>query len=277
MPKPYSAIEKLLFPATRIDEKACKLRFQGKTIVITGASYGIGEQLALMLGGFGANLVLMARTDEKLKEIQEKIQSAGGSVETYALDLRNEISLDKLILELQTEYEEIHYLIHCAGLSIRRSFRNSMERFHDVQRTNAINFLAPVKLSLGLFPLLQKTSGQIIYLSAINTLFPSFPKWAAYQASKSAFNQWLLGVQKEMKEMNVAATLVYLPLVRTRMIEPTKIYDNAAAMHPEHVAKWVIKAMFSRKKLVKPWWTRIAVPGTKMFKSIIASRIHKQQ
>jgi len=265
-----------MFPATRVNENRCFSHFKGKRIVITGASYGIGEQLALELGRFGAELILLARTEDKLREVQQNIVSKGGKAEWYALDLRNEISLDRLILELQTEYDEIHYLIHCAGLSIRRSFLDSKERFHDVQRTMTINYFVPVKLSMALFPQLEKEKGQIIYLSAINTLFPAFPKWAAYQASKCAFNEWLTSVQPEMREMNVTGTLVYLPLVRTRMITPTKIYDKAAAMNPEHAARWVISSMLSGKKTVKPWWTIIAVTGTKLFKRTIASRIHKQ-
>lgn len=265
-----------MFPATRVDEKRCFSHFRGKRVIITGASYGIGEQLALELGRFGAELILLARTEDKLKDVREKIISSGGKADWYALDLRNEISLEKLILELQTEYEEIHYLIHCAGLSIRRSFMDSKERFHDVQRTMAINYFAPVRLSMALYPQLEKAKGQIVYLSAINTLFPAFPKWAAYQASKCAFNEWLTSVEPEMKEMSVAVTLVYLPLVRTRMISPTKIYDKAAAMNPEHAASWVINSMLSHKRAVKPWWTGIAVTGTKLFRRTIASRIHKQ-
>ncbi len=276
MSRTYSISENLLFPPTNLDVKRCSSHFNGKRVLIAGASFGIGEQLAYLLSEFGADLILIARTEEKLKEVCQTINSKGGKTDSYALDLRNEISLDRLILEFQTEYEGFDYLIHCAGLSIRRSFADSQERFHDVQRTMSINYFAPVKLSMALFPQLEQTSGQIVYLSAVNTLFPSFPKWSAYQASKSAFNEWLKGVSLEMKEKNVATTLVYLPLVKTRMIAPTKIYDKAAAMQPDHAARWVIKAMLSRRKVVKPWWTTIAIFGTRAFQSIIAARIHKQ-
>ena len=138
MSKTYSISEKFLFPATRLNQDRCREHFAGKRMIITGASYGIGEQLAYLLGEFGADLILIARTEEKLKEVCQTINSKGGKADSYALDLRNEISLDRLILELQTEYDEVQYLIHCAGLSIRRSFQDSQDRFHDVQRTMAI-------------------------------------------------------------------------------------------------------------------------------------------
>lgn len=276
MAKAYSLIENILFPPTYLDEKRCLSHFSGKRVIITGASFGIGEQLAYILGSFGAELTLLARTQEQLEAVQQSILSAGGSATYYALDLRDENAVSNWLELFKKENTKTDYLIHCAGLSIRRSFTDSMDRFHDAKRTMAINYLAPVQLTLALFPELEKTSGQIIYLSAINTLFPAFPKWAVYQASKCGFNQWLQSVGTEMKKKQVAPTLIYFPLVRTRMIIPTQKYAHVAAMNPEHAAQWIVKAMLSRKRTLKPWWTNFAVFGTRLFKSTIRSVMQKQ-
>lgn len=249
-PIEYFLFPSIIYPKIKIDGK-----LEGKTILITGATFGIGEATVKALSKSGAELILVARTKEKLVELQKSVISQGGKCRIFATDLYLESSVDELIQFLEQSSLNIDVFINNAGKSIRRSIFESLDRFHDFTRTNSINYLNPVKLSLYLIPHLIKTKGQLINISAINVLFLPAPKWAAYQASKSAYDQWVRSVKPELKSKGVTVSSIYLPLVKTRMITPTKEYDNIPAMSPENVANIVIKALNSKISLFKPWWT----------------------
>lgn len=222
--------------------------------MITGASFGIGESLAFLLAEAEAELILVARTKEKLLEIQSKISAAGGKAEIFAADLTKEEELDALIRYLQAYPNGIDVFVNNAGKSIRRSIFESLDRYHDFQRTMALNYFAPVRLLLYLIPVLEKSKGHIINVSAVNVLWIPAPKWAAYQASKTAFDQWMRSVAPELRKKGINTSHVYPPLVRTRMIVPTKAYDKMPAMKPEHLAKIMAGLIAKRNGNYQPWW-----------------------
>lgn len=141
-----------------------------------------------------------------------------------------------------------------AGISINRPLAQSLDRYHDFTRTMALNYFAPVKLLLSLIPLLAKKNGHIINVSTINALLLPVPYWAAYQASKTAFDTWLRSAEPELKIKKICVTSIYLPLVKTPMIEPTIAYRTAPAMSPVHVSEIIGHALYSKRKVYKPWW-----------------------
>lgn len=250
----YTLLEFLLFLPTRLNEEKLKREVEGKTILITGASFGIGEQLAFHLAKTGANLILVARTEEKLVKIKDKIEQQGGKVRIFACDLTKPDEVEKLLNELKILPKGIDILVNNAGKSIRRPIYESLDRFHDFQRTMGLNYFAPVQLLLSLIPVLEKNKGQIINISAVNVLLIPAPFWAAYQASKTAFDQWFRCVSAEVNARNIKTTSIYLPLVKTRMIEPTKAYKNAPAMSPDHVASIICKTIYTKRRKHSPWW-----------------------
>jgi short-subunit dehydrogenase len=247
----YNLLEFLLFPPTWLNEERLKKEVAGKTILITGATFGIGEELSYKLAETGAKLILVARTEEKLVEIKNKI---GGNVTIFACDLTKTESVEKLLHELKKLPNGIDVFVNNAGKSIRRPIYESLDRFHDFQRTMALNYFAPVQLLLGLIPSLEQNQGQIINVSAINVLMIPAPFWAAYQSSKTAFDQWFRCVSAEVNARNIKTSTIYLPLVRTRMIEPTAEYKNAPAMSPQHVASIICKAIYTKRRKYSPWW-----------------------
>ena len=263
----YRCIEHILFPQTFLRSKKLKENLKGKSVLITGATFGIGERVALLLANTGARLILVGRTREKLLSIQNKIKSSGGTAEVFAADLRNDNEIQSLIHFLNHQ-SRLDVFINNAGKSIRRPLADSLDRYHDFSRTMAVNYEAPVKLMLALLPKLQENSGHIINVSAINVLMAPAPFWAAYQASKSAFDQWFRSAGPEIEHMGIATTTVYLPLVRTRMIAPTKAYDNMPAMSPDHVAKIIGKCILTRKRRYKPWWSFFGEIGSVLFRRI---------
>ncbi len=261
----YSLIEHLLFPPTRLNASKLKNQLNGKVVLITGASYGIGESLSRLLAHTNAHLILVGRTREKLIEVQKSIQSEGGSAEIFPVDLRNDDEIQSLIRHLNA-LPSLDVFVNNAGKSIRRPLVESLDRYHDFSRTMAINYEAPVKLMLALLPQLQKSQGHVINISAINVLIAPAPYWAAYQASKTAFDQWFRSATPEIEHLKINTSTIYLPLVKTRMIAPTSSYDKMPAMTPEHVAKIIGKCIANKKRIHKPWWSFFGELGSVLFR-----------
>lgn len=248
-------LEKILFPTSKINQKRLEKAIQGKTILITGATFGIGEATAYLLAIPGVHLVLVARSEEKLVFLKNELEKKACRVSIFRADLYEETQVKALNQFIQTEIKKIDILIHNAGKSIRRSIWDSLERYHDFTRTIQLNYLTPVSITLALLPILAESKGHLINISALSVLMPPTPYWAAYQASKTAFDQWLQCISPELMQKNITISTLYLPLVKTRMISPTKAYENAPAMQPEQVAAIVAKTISKKnKKLFIPWW-----------------------
>jgi len=265
----YSLLEHLLFPPKRVNLKKLENAVRGKTILITGASFGIGAQVSSFLAFQETHLILVGRTASKLDELQKKIEASGGNAEVFYADLRVESQIDAFIAFLLNKEKGVDIFISNAGKSIRRSVLNSLDRFHDYSRTMDINYFAPVKLSLALIPILALNKGHVINVSALNVLLEPMPNWSAYQASKTAFDQWFRSVSPELNHKGITTTTLYLPLVKTRMIAPTKSYEIMPAMNTEHVARIVGKLILNRKSQFKPWWTVFMEAGSLIFRKPI--------
>ncbi len=250
----YSLLESLIFLPTLVNREKLESTIRGKTILITGATFGIGEKLTFQLAKNNATLILVARTAEKLKQIKLQIETDGGKVLIFPTDLTDTKSVENLLIELNNLPNGVDIVINNAGKSILRPINESLDRFHDFQRTMALNYFAPVQLLLGLIPILEKNKGHIINVSAVNVLLIPAPFWAAYQSSKTAFDQWFRCAAPELNSVGIKTTSIYLPLVRTRMIEPTAEYKNAPAMSPNHVASIICKTIYTHKKYFSPWW-----------------------
>lgn len=235
-------------------------------MLITGASFGIGECLAELLAETKAHLLLVARTEDKLIEVQRKVVARGGTAQVFACDLRDEDQMHRLLEQLHQLPGGVDLVVNNAGKSIRRSIFDSGDRFHDFTRTMSLNYLAPVQLLLSLMPVLEQRQGHVINISAVNVLLIPPPKWAAYQASKTAFDQWFRCVGPEWNARGISTTSIYLPLVRTRMIEPTKAYQNVPAMQPEDVARLICKAILSRRRKFAPWWLMFGQLASTLFR-----------
>jgi short-subunit dehydrogenase len=254
----YNALVKLLFfPWIHFNRVQLQQRLAGKTVLITGASYGIGECLAESLATTQAYLLLVARTEEKLKDVKQRVEAKGGHADIFPCDLRNEQEVQALVNTLQKLPNGIDIFVSNAGKSIRRSIFDSLDRPHDFTRTMNLNYFAPVQLMLALIPILVRRRGHVINISAVNVLLLPAPQWSAYQASKTAFDQWFRCVSPELNARGVYTTSIYLPLVRTRMIEPTKAYKNMPAMQPSEVAQLLSKAIVGRQRVYAPWWLPI--------------------
>jgi short-subunit dehydrogenase len=265
----YGLLENLLFWPTYLNKKKLGLKLESKTVLITGASSGIGEQLAYMLADINVHLILVARTQQKLLEMKGEIEQKGARVSVFVADLRLEQQMQQLLTFIHQLPDGLDVLVSNAGKSIRRPI--DVSRYHDFTRTMAINYFAPVELILSTIPILKKSHGQIINISTINALLIPIPKWAAYQASKTAFDTWLRSAAAELKVIGISTTSIYLPLVRTPMILPTVTYQKMPAMSPTHAAKIICKSIYTKKKKYVPWWLIFGQIASVIFRGFLES------
>lgn len=276
----YTLLEKFLFMPRPFNLSDLTKELDGKTILITGASSGIGKELAYLFGKSRVHLILVARREQELKRIQEEIEKGIASVSIFPADLRNEQEMGGLLAFLHALPNGLDIVINNAGLSINRPILESLDRYHDFTRTMAINYLAPVQLLLSVFPMLAARKGRIVDVSTINALLHPVPHWAAYQASKGAFDTWLRSAAPEMKALGISASSIYLPLVKTPMIAPTAAYLGKPAMSPVHVAEIIGRTICRNRKVYKPWWLGLGELVSVAFRTpleMLVSRLVKKK
>jgi len=222
----------------------------GRRVMVTGASSGIGRETALAAAAAGATVRRGARSADKLEELCAQVESAGGTAHAHPCDLAQPDDCDRLVREVTETYGGIDVLVNNAGRSIRRSLALSHDRFHDFERTMGLNYFGALKLILGFTPgMRERKSGQIINVSSIGVQ-TNPPRFSAYVASKSALDAFSRCVASELVDDGVAITTVYMPLVKTEMIAPTKIYDAFPTISAEEAARMITDAMIDRPKRV---------------------------
>jgi short-subunit dehydrogenase len=222
----------------------------GRTVLITGASSGIGYSSAIEIGKAGGTLLLVARTREKLEDVAREITDIGGHAHALPCDLSDPDDIDRMAAEALERFGSVDILVNNAGRSIRRSVHRSYDRFHDYQRTMQVNYFGPVKLILDVLPTMRDNgSGHIINISSIGVQ-TNTPRFAAYVASKAALDAFSRSISSEIIHDGVHITTVYMPLVRTPMIAPTKMYDRFPTLSPEEAAGMITDAIRKRPKRV---------------------------
>ena len=218
----------------------------GKYVVITGASSGIGQVTALKVAQAGGIPLLVARGKDKLEETRARIERRGGTAYVYPCDLSDMAAIDSLCDQLNTELKSIDFVVNNAGRSIRRSLKLSHDRFHDFERTMQLNYFGAIRLVMGLLPTMRNQKrGHVVNISSIGVQ-TNPPRFSAYVASKSALDSWSNVVSSELIGDGISFTGIHMPLVRTPMIAPTKIYDKFPTISPAQAADLVIRAMVER-------------------------------
>jgi thioester reductase-like protein len=231
-------------------ERSLASSIKGKKVLITGASSGIGLETALKVGDAGGEVILVSRTREKLEEVARQVDERGGTAHVHPCDLADLDDIDRLAEEVLDEHGGIDILVNNAGRSIRRSVARSYDRFHDFERTMRLNYFGALKLILAFLPgMRERKSGHIINVSSIGVQ-TNTPRFSAYVASKAALDAFSRCVAPECVADNVKFTTVYMPLVRTPMIEPTDIYKAFPTLTPDEAAQMLADAMIDKPKRI---------------------------
>ncbi|HEY9143333.1 MAG TPA: SDR family oxidoreductase [Arenimonas sp.] len=222
----------------------------GKVVLITGGSSGIGKATAIKVAEAGAKVIIVARGEEELFRTRDEILAAGGKCWAYTCDLTDLSSCDKLVATVLAEHKAVDVLVNNAGRSIRRSVELSYDRFHDYERTMQLNYFGCLRLIMGFLPAMtQRRRGHVVNISSIGVLASS-PRFSAYVASKAALDAFSRCAQAEFSGKNIAFTTVNMPLVKTPMIAPTKMYESVPTLTPEEAADLVVKAIIERPSRV---------------------------
>jgi short-subunit dehydrogenase len=230
---------------------------RGKVVLITGGSSGIGEAAALRIAEAGGKLILVARDEAKLADVAKTISDRGGTARTYPCDITDLAANDKLARDVIEEFGHVDVLINNAGRSIRRSLALSYDRFHDFERTMQLNYFAGVRLTMNLLPsMTARKSGQVINISSIGVL-TNAPRFAAYVASKAALESFARCAAAEFHDLGVHFTIVNMPLVRTPMIAPTRIYrEMPTIIEADEAADMIADAIIRKPQRIA---TRLGV------------------
>jgi NAD(P)-dependent dehydrogenase (short-subunit alcohol dehydrogenase family) len=239
-------------------DRSFKAAVNGKVVLITGASSGIGRSAARKIAAAGGIPLLVARSADKLEEVRQEIEDAGGTAYVYTADLTDLDSIDDLAGRVLSDHPSVDVLVNNAGRSIRRSMELSLDRFHDYERTMQLNYFGTIKLVMALMPhWLERRTGHIINISSIGVQ-TNPPRFSAYVASKAALDAWTRIVATETLGHDVHFTTIHMPLVKTPMIAPTKIYDSFPTITPDEAADMVCEAIRSKPKQIN---TRLGTFG----------------
>jgi NAD(P)-dependent dehydrogenase (short-subunit alcohol dehydrogenase family) len=219
---------------------------EGKRVLITGASSGIGRATALRVGASGGRVILVARSEDALDAVRREIERTGGSAAVYVADLASVDACDRLVDRVIEGEGGVDVLVNNAGRSIRRSLELSYDRFHDFERTMQLNYFGALKLILGFLPgMRERRSGQIINVSTLGVQAHA-PRYSAYAASKAALDTFAMCAAPELVDDRVAITTVHMPLVDTQMIAPTPLYRSLGPISAERAAGMLCDAMIRR-------------------------------
>jgi len=256
--------ERHLDPDLFID-RSLKGTVGGKVVLVTGGSSGIGLAAACKFAEAGAVTIICARDAEKLDAaVQEIVAYAkergtkNPEVHSYSVDIADEADCASFVAQLNEKHGGVDFLINNAGRSIRRAIESSYDRFHDFQRTMDLNYFGCLRVTMGLLPgMVAKRKGHVVNISSIGVL-TNAPRFSAYVASKAALDAWTRCASSEFADQGVTFTTINMPLVRTPMIAPTKIYNNVPTLSPEQAADMIAQACIAKPVRIA---TRLGITG----------------
>jgi len=230
----------------------------GKVVLITGGSSGIGLAAAHKIAEAGAVTIICGRDEDKLAEAKKEIAERGFEVVTYQADVADMADCDRFVRVLIENHGGVDVLVNNAGRSIRRAIESSYDRFHDFERTMQLNYFGCLRLTMGLLPtMIAHRRGHIINISSIGVL-TNAPRFSAYVASKAALEAWTRCASSELSDVGIKFTTINMPLVRTPMIAPTKIYQNVPTLAPDEAADMIAEAIVYKPVRIA---TRVGVFG----------------
>ncbi|MBE1551116.1 NAD(P)-dependent dehydrogenase (short-subunit alcohol dehydrogenase family) [Mycobacterium sp. OAS707] len=249
------AIDRLVNPPRMSDPDRLRTAVRGRTVVVTGASHGLGNATAIKLAAAGATVLAVARSADELNALAASATARGERVIALPADLTSDGDVSALADRILQAHGPPDIVVSNAGKSIRRPLDQQYGRLHDFDRTIGVNYLGPIHLLLGLLPAMrERGSGHIVNISSVGVRVPPGPRWGAYQASKGAFDMWLRSVAPELHADGVDVTSIYMALIHTRMVEPTKSLRNVPGLSPDQAADIVARAIIKRPRTIAPWW-----------------------
>ena len=249
--------ERHLDPDLHID-RTLKGTVGGKVVLVTGGSSGIGLAAAHKFAEAGAITLICGRDQAKLDEACAEAQAKGYQFIAYATDIADMADCDRFVKQVIADHGGVDFLVNNAGRSIRRAIEGSYDRFHDYERTMQLNYFGCLRVTMGFLPgMTAKRKGHVVNISSIGVL-TNAPRFSAYVASKAALDAWTRCASSEFADVGITFSTINMPLVRTPMIAPTKIYNNVPTLEPEEAADMIAQACIYKPVRVA---TRLGITG----------------
>jgi NAD(P)-dependent dehydrogenase (short-subunit alcohol dehydrogenase family) len=249
--------ERHLDPDLFIDH-SLKGAVTGKVVLVTGGSSGIGLAAAHKFAEAGATTIICGRDQGKLDEACKEAQAKGYAFVAYAADIADMADCDRFVKLVIENHGGVDFLVNNAGRSIRRAIEGSYDRFHDYERTMQLNYFGCLRVTMGLLPgMVARHKGHVVNISSIGVL-TNAPRFSAYVASKAALDAWTRCASSEFADQGVSFTTINMPLVRTPMIAPTKLYNNVPTLAPEEAADMIAQACINKPVRIA---TRLGITG----------------
>ncbi|NIP31831.1 MAG: SDR family NAD(P)-dependent oxidoreductase [Candidatus Dadabacteria bacterium] len=235
--------------------------FNGKTVIITGASSGIGKEASLLFAKKGANVVIAARTLEKLEEVENVIKNTGANVLKVQTDVLKSADIKNLIKKALDTFGSIDILVNNAGYSSQGDFENV--DLKELEQTIDVNLKAPVRLIKHALPHIKKSpAGRIINVASILGIIP-IPKEAVYSSTKFALRGFSYALAEELQNTRVKVCLICPGPVDTPFIMDSidKLHDlvfSPPMSTPKEIAELIIKSAIDGKmERIKPVHTGV--------------------
>jgi len=249
--------ERHLDPDLHID-RSLKGTVGGKVVLVTGGSSGIGLAAAHKFAEAGAITLICGRDQDKLDEACAEAEAKGYRFVAYAVDIADMADCDRFVAKVVADHGSVDFLINNAGRSIRRAIEGSYDRFHDYERTMQLNYFGSLRVTMGFLPgMTAKRKGHVVNISSIGVL-TNAPRFSAYVASKAALDAWTRCASSEFADVGITFTTINMPLVRTPMIAPTKIYNNVPTLEPEEAGDLIAQACIFKPVRIA---TRMGITG----------------
>jgi len=222
--------------------------FRDNVALLTGASMGIGAQLAYQLADQGARLMLAARSEDRLSQVADECRRRGGQAAFLVTDLMDEAQCQRLVAQTVATYGRIDTLLYNAGKGYPARF-DSLKDVTTIQNEITLNYLGLVYCAFYALPHLKQSKGRLVGVSSFGS-WVGLPGTAGYNASKHAMRGFLNSLRVELRGTGVTITLVFPGAVRTERLQQTmgKNIDRVPTMSPERCAELTIQAAAARRR-----------------------------
>jgi 3-oxoacyl-[acyl-carrier protein] reductase len=235
------------------------MNIQGKTALITGASRGIGQAIALELAQQGVKrLLLLARDEVRLAEVATQISALGVEVVTLALDLTQPVEVNITLAQAWRDHGPIHLLVNCAGVAHQTPFLQS--HLPHIQEELAVNLVGMYTITrIVARRMARQREGNIVNVSSLMGKVAA-PTMATYSATKFAILGFTQALRGELAAHNIQVTALLPSLTDTDMVRELQWFRWVVPMTPKQVATTLIAGLRKESpEILVGWQSHLAV------------------